>query len=77
MPYYFDPLWPREGFRAVADVILDTLSIHKLGHNIRKSVVYTYTQHRHYIPMSLTAENITQSNLNFLSIIQLTTVLVN
>lgn len=77
MPYYFDPLWPREGFRAVVDVILDTLSVHELGHNVRKSVVYTNSQHRHYIPMSLTAENITQSNLNFLSIIQLTTLLAN
>lgn len=77
MPYYFDPLWPREGFCAVVDVILDALSVYKLGHNVRKSVVYTNSQHRHYIPMSLTAKKITKSNLNFSSIIQLTTVLVN
>ena len=53
MTYYFDPLRPGEGLRSAVDVILDTLSVNKLRHNVRKSVLHTDTKHRNQEPVPL------------------------
>ena len=53
MTYYFDPLRPGEGLRSAIDVILDTLSVNKLRHNVRKSVLHTDTKHRNQEPVPL------------------------
>ena len=53
MTYYFDPLRPGEGLRSAVDVILDTLSVNKLRHNVRKSVLHTDTKHGNQEPVPL------------------------